>query len=308
VFGSVGNAGNSGYGGGQNGQNLAAISDQYLFDDGDVNLGIQDHPGYHELALHPAGNVAGGSFDGQSAQPYVDARWTAGASSTGSANIVGSVRNFITAGDSVDFHIFVNGVEKFSASGSGGTLPESPFDFDVQLHLGSVVDFVLGNGPANNLFGDESLLRAMIFTAYDEFLPVEGDLNGDGLITAADWVLERSYFHGNLSAASRQEAYRHGDLNGDLRNDELDFALFKKAYEAAHGAGSFAAMASVPEPASFILLAACFMPAAFFSRVGWVRRAAATHQTNGRTYFVHDEFSLRETPIPLRGDLRIHFA
>jgi hypothetical protein len=247
-YGAVGNAGNTGYGGGQNGHNLAAISDSFVFIDGEVNQGIQGGPGYHELALHPAGSVSGGSFDGESAQPYVGARWTAGASSAGLANIEGSIRNFITAGDSVDFHIFVDGVEKFTALGSGGVLPESHFDFDALLNQGSVVDFVLGNGPGNDLFGDESLLRAMIYRAFDEFHPVQGDLNGDGLINAVDWAAVRDNYRANLSAMSARAAYQHGDLNGDLGNDVNDFGLFKQAYEAAHGAGSFATLLKAPEP------------------------------------------------------------
>jgi hypothetical protein len=40
-----------------------------------------------------------------------------------------------------------------------------------------------------------------------------------------------------------------------LRNDHSDFVIFKNAYEAAHGNGSFAAMLAVPEPSSIVLLA-----------------------------------------------------
>ena len=36
-----------------------------------------------------------------------------------------------------------------------------------------------------------------------------------------------------------------GDLNGDLRNDHADFVIFKAAFEAAHGTGSFAAIFGV---------------------------------------------------------------
>lgn len=259
TFGGVGNAGNSGYGGSANGHNLAAIADKFLFQDGDVNQGIQGEPGYHELALHPAGTVVGGPWDGQPDEPYVAARWIAGASSTGLANITGSIRNFVTAGDGVDFHIFVDGVEKFTAISSGSTLPEAHFDFDVTLTEGSTVDFVLGNGAGNDLFGDESLLNAMIYTDYAEFLPIMGDTNGDSLINFADWAAVRDNFNGNLSHLSLRAAYAHGDLNGDLRVDEYDFALFKHAYDGAHGPGSFANMRQVPEPAtSALLLVAVF--------------------------------------------------
>ena len=250
TFGNVGNDGNQGYGGGANGHNLAAISNEFIFGDGDVNQGIQGRPGYHELSLHPAGNIASGSWAGQPEQPYVAARWIAGESSAGLANITGSIRNFLGVGDGVDFHIFVDGVEKFTATSTGSTLPEAHFDFDVILLTGSIVDFVLGNGAGDSLFGDESLLSAIISTDYEEFLPIMGDTNGDALIDFADWAAVRDNFNGDLSHLSLRAAYAHGDLNGDLRIDEHDIALFKHAYESAHGFGSFAAMLQIPEPAT----------------------------------------------------------
>ena len=41
--------------------------------------------------------------------PFAVARWVAGASSEGLANINGSVRNFVDTSDSVDFYIYVDG-------------------------------------------------------------------------------------------------------------------------------------------------------------------------------------------------------
>lgn len=259
TLGDVGNTGNQGYGGGANGHHLAAISSEYIFGDGDVNQGIQGRPGYHELALHPAGYVEGGHWQGDPEQPYVAARWIAGESSAGLANITGSIRNFLSVGDGVDFHIFVDGVEKFSATSTGSTLPEAHFDFDVALLEGSIVDFVLGNGPGNSLFGDESLLSAVISTDYEEFLPIMGDTNGDALINFADWAAVRDNFNKDLSYLSMRAAYAHGDLNGDLRIDEHDFALFKQAYEGAYGLGSFAAMLQIPEPATCSLTSVVVM-------------------------------------------------
>jgi hypothetical protein len=86
---------------------------------------------------------------------------------------------------------------------------------------------------------------------------VEGDLNVDGAISAADWVILRNNQLGDLSALGLAQAYRQGDLTGDRKNDHADFAEFKSLYDAANGVGAFAAMvASVPEPSSFSLLAA----------------------------------------------------
>ena len=47
-----------------------------------------------------------------------------------------------------------------------------------------------------------------------------------------------------------------GDLNGDFKNNHADFVIFKTAFEAANGTGSFAsALTSVPEPSGLLLMA-----------------------------------------------------
>ena len=85
-----------------------------------------------------------------------------------------------------------------------------------------------------------------------------GDLNTDGSINAADWVILRTNQQTNLTGLSKAQAYRLGDLDGDLHNDHPDFVLFKQAYAAANGAGAFDLMlASIPEPSSaFLVMAA----------------------------------------------------
>ncbi len=85
-------------------------------------------------------------------------------------------------------------------------------------------------------------------------IPV-GDLNFDGVVTAADWPIFRNGFGTGLSDLSVAESYQHGDLDGDGDNDEYDFGLFKTAFEAQSGNGSFATLtAQVPEPSTFVLL------------------------------------------------------
>jgi hypothetical protein len=82
-----------------------------------------------------------------------------------------------------------------------------------------------------------------------------GDINTDGEIDSADWALLRNNQHKELSLDSKAESYRLGDLNGDYLNNHTDFVMFKNAYEAANGAGSFTAMVNaVPEPSTIILL------------------------------------------------------
>jgi hypothetical protein len=81
------------------------------------------------------------------------------------------------------------------------------------------------------------------------------DLNEDGLANATDWQMYRAGFGANLTGLTVDEARRMGDVNGDFRNDESDFALFKLAYDEVNGAGAFSALqASVPEPATLTIL------------------------------------------------------
>ncbi|MBN2022775.1 MAG: DUF2961 domain-containing protein [Pirellulales bacterium] len=243
TFGDVGNAGHQGYGGGENGHNLGAISNEYLFVDGGNNGGVQGSPGYHELALHPAGMVWSGAFEGDPDRPFVVARWIAGESSQGLANVNGSVRNFIDNSDSVDFYIFVDGLLEFSAEGIITTLPETYFDFDVTLHLGSTVDFVLGNGGVGNLFGDESFLRATILVL--ESPPqIPGDANRDGRVDAAD----AAALAANWLRADGV-SWQTGDFNGDAVVNDLDLAILAANWQPAGDAPA------VPEPPAGILLA-----------------------------------------------------
>lgn len=89
------------------------------------------------------------------------------------------------------------------------------------------------------------------------FAFAQGDLNTDGAITAADWVVLKTNLHASLAGKSLAEAYRLGDLNQDKLNNHADFVAFKTLYDAANGVGSFAAMAAaVPEPSTIGLAAA----------------------------------------------------
>ncbi len=240
TWGDVGNAGNQGFSGGENGMyNLAAISDEFLFVDGGDNIGIQGSPGYHELSLHPGGD----GFQGDAARQYVVAQWTAGDSVDGLINIGGSIRNFIVSGDSVEFYIYVDGVLEFSVNGTGSTLDETPFDFDATISPGQSVDFVLGNGGNESLFGDESLLRAIISADFTVPIDILGDLDGDGLVDANDWVIFRDNYGSTVS-----------DLNDDGIGNAIDFGLFKDAYTSANGANAFQQLVTVPEPSMTVLV------------------------------------------------------
>jgi len=103
----------------------------------------------------------------------------------------------------------------------------------------------------------------------------EGDLNADGAINAADWMILRTNQHTILSGKSLAEAYRLGDLTGDKANNHSDFAAFKNLYDAANGVGAFAAMvASVPEPSSSLL----------FASAGWLLALCRAGRRRGDNY------------------------
>jgi endonuclease/exonuclease/phosphatase family metal-dependent hydrolase len=92
-------------------------------------------------------------------------------------------------------------------------------------------------------------------------LSMGGDFDANGLIDIADWSILRANQHAELTGLSADDAWRLGDLNGDFRNDFTDFVEFKMMFDGVNGAGSFAAMLAVPEPAGAViaLLALCFL-------------------------------------------------
>jgi endonuclease/exonuclease/phosphatase family metal-dependent hydrolase len=81
-----------------------------------------------------------------------------------------------------------------------------------------------------------------------------GDLSGNCSLGVEDWTQFRAGQQMNLTGLTPSQARAMGDLNGDFKNDHADFVIFKTAFEAVNGAGSFAAMlAAVPEPSAFLL-------------------------------------------------------
>jgi hypothetical protein len=106
--------------------------------------------------------------------------------------------------------------------------------------------------------GSQVVTGIVAYTGNDDVPFDVGDLNTDGTINSADWVILRNNQHTDLSLLSLAEAYRVGDLTGDKQNGHADFAAFKSIYETANGSGSFAAMIAdlgrVPEPSSVLLI------------------------------------------------------
>lgn len=89
-------------------------------------------------------------------------------------------------------------------------------------------------------------------------LTMAGDFDANGLINVADWGILRTNQHVDLTGLSADAAWRLGDLNGDFRNDFTDFAQFKLMFDGVNGAGAFAAMLAVPEPAGAVVALIAF--------------------------------------------------
>jgi len=82
-----------------------------------------------------------------------------------------------------------------------------------------------------------------------------GDLNSNGTINSSDWMIFNANQSVDLTGKSLAEAYRLGDLNGDFKNNHADFVIFKEAFDATNGFGSFVAMVnSIPEPSTTLLV------------------------------------------------------
>jgi hypothetical protein len=149
-----------------------------------------------------------------------------------------------------------------------------PFVADITAPSLDVLPLYKSNGwptePARIYFGgDEDIVFKDFQVTVNTAPVVYGDLNNNGTITSADWMILR----GNLYAdagGSHFDAYFRGDLTADLAVNQADFVAFKILYEDANGAGSFARMlAGVPEPASHAL----FLSAALALTVSWRRES-----------------------------------
>lgn len=81
------------------------------------------------------------------------------------------------------------------------------------------------------------------------------DLNFDGQIDAADWVVFASHHFEDFAGMTIAQAATLGDLDGNLSNNYDDFLLFEADFDAANGAGALAALISaVPEPSTTVLV------------------------------------------------------
>jgi len=163
--GTVGNAGNVGYGGGANTFNLAAVlgtasgPDSFkMFVDGQYNAGELGV----DVLVHAGDPVL---LDG-SGSPFVILRYTVDPIDVedfgAQARIVGSFRELIPVGDSVEVSVFQNGNPLFSATGTGSTLPQSNGTFSLVTTVAGLDTLSFVVGIRGDLSGDETALRASI--------------------------------------------------------------------------------------------------------------------------------------------------
>lgn len=156
---------------------------------------------------------------------------------------------------------------KLTTAGSHTDLSEVDFQSGLGAAITNNQTVNLGNGdwiqnPHEDLvfkYISNGVLHTGVvgYTGNNDSPFASGDLNADGVINVADWMILRTNQLANLSSLSLAQAYRVGDLNGDKLSDHADFVAFKSAYDAVNGAGSFLAMvASIPEPTTLLLILA----------------------------------------------------
>ncbi|QDU56518.1 PEP-CTERM sorting domain-containing protein [Aeoliella mucimassa] len=147
-------------------------------------------------------------------------------------------------GGLVEMTVPPNAVDGASLGGStidlGNAWIPSPFE-DVEISL-----MVNDGGQVKEILG------IVTFTGSREL----ADLSGDGVVDVDDWTAFKSGQNATAGLSFGQ-AYRVGDMDGDLDHDLEDFRLFQNAYDEANGLGAFDAMlagVAVPEPSSVVLL------------------------------------------------------
>ena len=164
---------------------------------------------------------------------------------------------------------------RFTAPGSRTDLAEGSLG-EATLAQNQTID--LGDawiaGPAEDLVATLALTNGADMVVEVEYSgttlsePIElADLNADGVVDAADWPSLRENLFSDVSTLLTVDALAAGDLDGSGRVDEFDFERFKAAFDAANGAGAFAAMAArVPEPTT-LLLVLCGGSLFFYHRI-----------------------------------------
>ncbi|MEN1679710.1 MAG: sulfatase-like hydrolase/transferase [Planctomycetota bacterium] len=138
---------------------------------------------------------------------------------------------------------------------------DSTFElYDLATDLGEANDLAASEEALVDQLANEMLtwmldvdapMPTFVATGQPAPLPglIPGDLNQDDSVDAADWAILRGNLFSSLpSELTGSQAYFAGDLDRDGAVTELDFGVFKQAYENVNGIGSFARLARAPEP------------------------------------------------------------
>lgn len=110
-------------------------------------------------------------------------------------------------------------------------------------------------GDYNNFQNYQTEVVALADIAPLDIL-VGADFNEDGKTDVVDYAFLLRQLNQTFTGVSPLESALLGDLTGDLKTDFADLVAFRVFYDAANGAGQFAALTvEVPEPGSLTLLA-----------------------------------------------------
>jgi hypothetical protein len=132
---------------------------------------------------------------------------------------------------------------------------------------------------------------AVLAPQYSNAPIAAGDIDANGVVDLNDFNILILNLQKTVAGPTRVEAYATADLNGDLQVNYTDFAAFRTAYNAAHGAGAFElAMSNVPEPSCWWLLGIGAVMATQIIRRSRSNRCAPAYATHFQT------FTKTETP------------
>jgi hypothetical protein len=148
---------------------------------------------------------------------------------------------------------------------AGGPNPGAPFQNNGTISLGNIwtkspfEDYTANITYLDQNFNLVTVSTQIDFTGHGGLAYKRSDLNLDGAIDGSDYSILKQHHLQTLAGTLHIDTFALGDINGDLKNDYLDFRLFKSDYVAAHGAAAFANMVAtqggiVPEPGTFGLM------------------------------------------------------
>ena len=110
-------------------------------------------------------------------------------------------------------------------------------------------------GPSWDFGGPEGAVGGFLVDPFG----LRGDLNLDGNVNTADWLLLIAAYESDLSGLSPLEALQAGDLDSDGIHSLADIQLFRQEFIAAGGNRADLLTAVVPEPSATVILHALLL-------------------------------------------------